>query len=78
LANVAVSGASAPTIRGCRIHDGKQAGVLVLDGGAGLLENCEIVRNAAGNLVLNGAGPISIANCHAPDAQPESAVDSGE
>src|SRR5262249_14152690 len=43
LSCVAIHGASAnPTLRNCRLHDAKECGVLVWDGGRGTLENCEL------------------------------------
>jgi F-box protein 11 len=35
-----------PTLRGCRIYEGKSGGVFVWGNGAGLLEDCQIYANA--------------------------------
>ena len=41
-AGLAISGHSNPIVRKCRIHHGRHDGVYVFDGGAGVLEDCDV------------------------------------
>lgn len=59
-ATVAVQGAQArPTLRRCRLHDGKTGGIVFADHAAGTLEECEIDANAGPGIALRtGADPL--------------------
>ncbi|MBA3240177.1 MAG: right-handed parallel beta-helix repeat-containing protein [Acidobacteria bacterium] len=55
LSCVAVHGhEAAPTIRGCRIHDGADSGLYFFDGAAGTVEDCEVYRNANVGVAITG------------------------
>jgi len=60
LACVGVSGAmSSPTLRRCKIHDSKSAGILLFNHAQALIEDCEIFANGhAGIAVRQGADPV--------------------
>lgn len=52
-----------PTLRGNRIHDNKQNGVMVYDGGLGMLEDNDITGNRyAGVEIREGGSPTLRAN----------------
>lgn len=56
---VAIAGGANPVLRGNRIHDGSSAGILVHDGGRGLIENNDVVANGRpGMEVRAGGDPI--------------------
>jgi hypothetical protein len=59
LAGVGIHGTNTrPTLRRCRIHDGKNASVIAFDKGAVVLEDCEIWANAcAGVFIMTEANP---------------------
>ena len=61
---VSVQGPNAcPTLRRCRLHDGKTGGIVFADQAAGTLEECEIDANAGiGILLRTSADPI-VRNC---------------
>jgi hypothetical protein len=55
LSCVAVHGHdAAPTIRGCRIHDGADSGLYFFDGAGGTVEDCEVYRNANVGVAITG------------------------
>jgi nitrous oxidase accessory protein NosD len=60
LACIVVHGEQAnPTVRNCRIHDGKDCGVHVYDRGRGTFEGCEIHGNAlSGAAIRTGGNPV--------------------
>jgi parallel beta-helix repeat protein len=60
LAGVAVEGAgTAPVLRRCQVHDGRQAGVLFRGKARGLLADCDIYGNAGPNVeIRDGARPV--------------------
>ena len=52
-----------PTLRGNRIHDGKQSGVFVYENGQGLLEDNDIFANAYnGVTIMTGGNPTLRSN----------------
>eukprot|EP00668_Euglena_longa_P001881 GGOE01002202.1.p1 GENE.GGOE01002202.1~~GGOE01002202.1.p1 ORF type:complete len:804 (-),score=250.55 GGOE01002202.1:507-2879(-) len=54
---IAIHGPDArPTIRRCTIHDGRQAGVYVFDGGQGVIEDNDIVNNEYAGILLKRRG----------------------
>jgi parallel beta-helix repeat protein len=58
LACVSIRDGANPTLRGNRIHDGKQAGLYIYDGGKGIIEDNDIFGNAfAGAEIKTGANP---------------------
>jgi parallel beta-helix repeat protein len=58
LACVAIHGGVDPVLRGNRIHDGKQSGVYVCEGGRGTLEDNDITGNALSGVAIQaGANP---------------------
>ncbi len=58
MACLAVRNGADPIVRKCRIHDGKQSGIVVFENGKGTFERCEIIANeGAGVAVGRGAVP---------------------
>jgi F-box protein 11 len=56
---VAIRNGADPRLRGNRIHDGKECGVFVLDGGLGTLEDNDITANTlAGVEIKTGGNPM--------------------
>ncbi len=56
-----------PTIRRCKIHDGKSAGVLIVRNGQGIVEDCDIFSNTgAGVAIVQGSNP-TIRRCRIYD-----------
>jgi parallel beta-helix repeat protein len=53
---VAIHGGADPRLRGNRIHDGKEAGVFVYEGGQGTLEDNEIFGNASAGVAIGKGG----------------------
>jgi F-box protein 11 len=70
LACVAVAGSAAtPTIRNCRIHDGQDSGVFVLQQGKGTIESCDIFRNKQAGIVITDAADPVVRNCQLRDSR---------
>jgi len=46
-----------PTVRRCKIHDGKQSGVFVYENGGGIIEDCDIFANAYSGIAITGGNP---------------------
>ena len=56
-----------PTLRDCRIHDGKAGGVLFEDRAGGIIERCEVLGcHGPGVAILSGAAP-SLVGCDIHD-----------
>jgi F-box protein 11 len=61
---VSVQGPNArPTLRRCRVHDGKTGGIVFSDQAAGTIEECEIDANAGPGLLLRTAADPIVRNC---------------
>jgi parallel beta-helix repeat protein len=56
LAGVAIHNEADPRLRGNRIHDGKQAGVIVYEQGRGVLEDNDIFGNVYSGIEIKGEG----------------------
>ena len=56
LACVAIRDGADPRLRRNKIHDGKQAGVFVYDGGLGTLEDNDITGNALSGVEIKTGG----------------------
>lgn len=52
-----------PTLRRCRLHDGKTGGIVFADQAAGTLEECEIDANAGPGIVLRTAADPIVRGC---------------
>jgi parallel beta-helix repeat protein len=64
LACVAIHGRAAnPIIRRCKIHRGKQGGILVYQGGKGLVEECEIFDHPYLGIAIRTYGNPTIRRC---------------
>jgi F-box protein 11 len=56
---IGITTGGVPRVRNCRIHDGRDAGIVVYENGAGTIEDCEIVFNAEGGVqVIAGGNPL--------------------
>ncbi len=72
LAVVAIYGETTrPTLRRCKIHDSAQGGVFVYDNGGGLLEDCDISRNALPGIEVNDGGQPTLRRCRIFDGKEE-------
>jgi Right handed beta helix region len=64
LACIAIHGRGAnPTIRHCKIHRGKQGGILIYQGGKGLIEECEIYDHPYLGIAIRTYGNPTIRRC---------------
>jgi parallel beta-helix repeat protein len=52
-----------PTIRHCKIHDGKRNGVLVCQKGQGIVEDCDIFANTNAGVRIKEEGNPIIQKC---------------
>jgi len=70
LACVAVQGPTAnPILLHCTIRDGKSAGILVLDDGRGVVEECEIFGHALAGVEIRQRGNPTLRRCRIRDGQ---------
>ncbi len=70
LACVAVQGPTAnPVLLRCTIRDGKSAGILVLDDGRGVVEECEIFGHALAGVEIRQRGSPTLRRCRIRDGQ---------
>ncbi len=61
---IAVYGATTkPTILRCNIHHGSEYGILIYEGGKGLIKDCVISENARGGIVIMQDGDPIIREC---------------
>ncbi|NEP51639.1 MAG: hypothetical protein F6K65_23715, partial [Moorea sp. SIO3C2] len=60
---VVISEASNPTIRSCRIYDGKENGVWITDNGLGTLEDCDIYGNTSLGVEINNNSNPTFRRC---------------
>jgi len=60
---------SAPVIRDCKIRDGKQVGVAVLEQGQGTIEKCVISGNAIAGVVIMTGGNPTVRDCEIRDGK---------
>src|SRR5215470_9557183 len=64
LACVAIHGLTAnPVIQNCKIHGGKEGGVIVYESGQGTLEDCDIFANAVLGVQISEGGDPVIHGC---------------
>ena len=69
LSCIAIHGSSAnPMIKNCRIHDGKDAGVVVYENGEGTIEDCDIFANKLGVGISEGGNPL-VKKCQIHDGK---------
>jgi parallel beta-helix repeat protein len=60
---------TAPTIRNCKIHDGKTSGILIYETGGGVIDNCDIFANTnVGIDIRSGANP-TVQRCQIHDGK---------
>lgn len=64
LSCVAIRNGADPRVRRNQIHDGKQSGVYVYDGGLGLLEDNDIYSNAYAGVVITTGGSPTLRRNH--------------
>jgi hypothetical protein len=70
LACVGIHGkGSTPTLRGCKIHDGKQGGVFVYEEGKGNFERCDIFANKFSGIEIKQGGDPTVRACHIHDGE---------
>ncbi|WP_051723772.1 right-handed parallel beta-helix repeat-containing protein [Micromonospora chokoriensis] len=56
---VVLSGTAAPVLRGCKVHDARGHGLLVLEEATGAITNCEITGTEAAAIAVSGsAAPL--------------------
>lgn len=64
LAAVAIHDAAAtPTVRRCTIRDGQASGVLIYEGGRGLIEDCAIAGTALAGVEITAGGNPTLRRC---------------
>ncbi|MCU0535206.1 MAG: right-handed parallel beta-helix repeat-containing protein [Hydrococcus sp. Prado102] len=64
LACIAIHGRAAnPIIRRCKIHRGKQGGILIYQGGKGLIEECDICDHSYLGIAIRTYGNPTIRRC---------------
>lgn len=69
LACVAIHGGeSSPILRRCVIHDGRQAGIMVYQGGEGTIEDCDLAANSVG-VAVAGKGMPTLRRCQIHDGK---------
>ncbi len=69
LACVAIHGSEAnPTIQRCKIHSGKQQGIIVYENGQGTLEDCDIFGNTYAGVAIEGSNLI-VRSCRIHDGK---------
>jgi F-box protein 11 len=56
-----------PTIRHCKIHDGKRNGVLVCQKGQGIVEDCDIFANTFAGVEIREEANPTIRRCKIHD-----------
>jgi len=56
-------------IMDCKIHDGKQNGVIVYQNGTGRIENCDIFANAYSGIEIKEGGNPIVRNCKIHDGK---------
>jgi hypothetical protein len=52
-----------PRISRCKIHDGKQSGILIYKDGQGIIENCNISGNRCSGIAIKDKGNPKIISC---------------
>ena len=62
-AEVTISTGGNPTVRRCKIHDGKSVGVFVYENGGGQLEDCDILGNAYSGIEIREGGNPTVRRC---------------
>jgi len=60
---VAINTGGNPTVRRCKIHDGKASGVFVWENGSGQLEDCDIFGNAYAGVAIKTGGNPTVRRC---------------
>jgi parallel beta-helix repeat protein len=63
LAGIEIKIGGNPTIRACKIHDGKVSGIHVHENGQGLIEDCDIYGNAYVGVRIKSGGNPSVKLC---------------
>jgi parallel beta-helix repeat protein len=63
LAGVAIKEEANPTIRRCKIHDSKSAGIYVYAKGQGIVEGCDIFANTLSGVEITKEGNPIIQKC---------------
>jgi len=62
-ANVVIASGSNPQIRGTTLSESQQAGLLVIQGGQGSIEDCKIFNNYIGIEIKENSAPV-VKRCH--------------
>ena len=62
-AGIAVTDGADPTVRDCKIYDGKEGGIFVFEKGKGTFENCEVYGNTRSGIEVQTEGNPTVRNC---------------
>ena len=60
---------SNPTIRHCKIHNGKKNGILIAENGKGTIEDCDIFANEYSGVIIESGGDPIIRRCKIYDGK---------
>lgn len=58
-----------PVLRGCRVHDVRQAGIVVGPGGMPVIGECEVARTGDGGILLDQGSAAHIEDCRVRDVR---------